>query len=34
MSNTRTKADALARITEYHAHWRQLVVEVGEDRME
>ncbi len=34
MSNTRTKADALARIEDYRAHWRQLVAAVSEDRME
>lgn len=34
MSNTRTKADTLAHIAEFREHWRQLVAEVGEDRME
>jgi hypothetical protein len=34
MSNTRTKTDALARIEEYRARWRQLVAAVGEERME
>lgn len=34
MSTTRTKADTLARIEDYRARWRQLVADVGEERME
>jgi hypothetical protein len=33
MGNTRTKADVVARIGEHREHWRQLVAEVGEERM-
>ncbi len=31
MSNTRTKTDALARIEDYRAHWRQLVAALPEE---
>jgi len=34
MGTTRTKADTLARIEDYRTRWRQLVADVGEDRME
>jgi hypothetical protein len=34
VTSARTKEELLARIDEHRAYWRQLVAEVGEDRME